>query len=169
MTFAVPTVLSSKKAASSSCPRVLRWFSVGLLIAGGLLLGRAWWTNDLASRSKDWPTTAGTVLHSRVVREGGKGESKFVPLVRYSYEVAGIRYESERRSLASSKTRQSTAEAICRDYPPGGAVTVHYDPEKPGESLLVVGPSHETVPLAVIGGILLVLSGFLFTRGLQTG
>ncbi len=89
--------------------------------------------------------------------------------MRYSYEVAGQKYESERVSLASSKSKQSRAEKTVSEYPTGMAVTVHYDPEKPGDALLAIGPSHETAPLAAVGGVLLVLSGFLFTRGLQTG
>lgn len=169
MTIPIPAVAAETKATCSSGPRVLRWLSLGMFLLGGILLGRAWWTNDLSGRSAEWPTTEGTVLDARVVREGSKGESKFRAVVRYSYAVSGQQYESERVSLASSKTKQSRDEKTVSEYPSGSAVTVHYDPEQPGDALLVIGPSHETVPLAAVGGVLLLMSGFLFTRGLQTG
>ena len=169
MTLPIPMVLSAKRPSGSTSPTAIRVLSAGALILGAVLLGRAWWTNDLAQRSRDWPTTTGTVMHSRAERQNRKGEAKYTPLVHYSYEVAGSRYESERRALSSLKTSKTKAEAICQDYPPGKTVTVYYDPAKPGEALLMPGQSHETLPLAIVGAVLLGLSGFFFTRSLQAG
>lgn len=167
MTLVIPTVITNTKQCSSSGSAVFRWMGIGLFVGGCLLVGRAWWTNDLSNRSKEWPTTPGTVVESNVQKKGKNGDARFRPIVRYVYAVGGVKYESTRVSLEKSKSRQSIAEEVCKKYPAESGVTVHYDPQSPGDALLELGSSDETVPLAIIGSTMLVFCGILFTRSLQ--
>ena len=92
----------------------------------------------LAEASRSWPTAEGTVVASEVVVTRGKGKT-YTAQVRYSYQVGGAPYGSDRIQFGSSGTDQKVANATVADHPVGKRVKVYYNPGKPAQAVLVPG------------------------------
>ena len=50
--------------------------------------------------------------------------------VFYTYNIAGVEYESSQELNAEQRTREAS-------YAPGSAITIRYDPRQPGNSVVV--------------------------------
>ncbi|WP_434391345.1 DUF3592 domain-containing protein [Melittangium boletus] len=88
-------------------------------------------------RSASHPRASGLITRSEVVR-AGKNSHGFA--VRYTYEVQGVAYESTRyRYAAWSSSNKRRVEDFARRFPVGARVPVFYDPESPGEAVLITG------------------------------
>jgi hypothetical protein len=121
--------------------------SIALLLAAVFLYyWRVRTYNKAAVRAK-FPTVTGSVVSS-VVREevhedndketGYSRSVRYVPVIRYSYSVGGSPYENDRYAVLDQpgSSNSSIAQAIVDRYPKGTAVTVHYNPDSPGDSFL---------------------------------
>ena len=97
-----------------------------------------WAGND----SLNWPTVSGTVIEATATpvagaRTGGGWQVR----VEYRYELDGQVYSSDR--LFYTRRLGGRTEQMARDelvhYVPGGAVLVHYHPERPERAVLNPG------------------------------
>ncbi len=106
-----------------------------LVVAAGL----AWFVrSQLAAirQARSWPTANATILGSSISSQQiGEGEM-YEPKVRYAYEVAGQRYESERIRFGRFWESQNGARAILERFPVGSSVPVYYDPADPAIATL---------------------------------
>ncbi|MBV9827999.1 MAG: DUF3592 domain-containing protein [Alphaproteobacteria bacterium] len=103
------------------------------------------------------PTAPGLVISSEVVATqrsdkdyGSKPEPCYMARIRYRYTVAGKEYESDTRTNAEigpdsgiiragvDFPREIYAQRVADRYPQGARIVVHYNPEKPSESVLDV-------------------------------
>jgi hypothetical protein len=100
-----------------------------------------------AARARLWPTAPGRVETSDVrsyqVRSRSTGESsaswkeKCRPNVVYGYDVAGVHYRGDKISYFSSGSNsEDIARKVAKRYPVGTQLTVHYNPDNPGESAI---------------------------------
>ncbi|GAB6094242.1 hypothetical protein JCM14469_04940 [Desulfatiferula olefinivorans] len=138
---------TTKNTASNAVILVLALVGFGIVF-GGFGLFRY----QTAKKSLAWPSTTGTITSARAEsRKADKG-FQYMPSVRYTYSVNQTRYTGSRITASDTYEKtKSRAEKILRDYPVGGAVTVYYDPEKPGESLLVTGMKANVYGLLAAG------------------
>ncbi len=85
--------------------------------------------------------------------------------MKYSYEVNGNAYTSERISTDNlSSNAREDAQDVIDAYSPDLPVTVHYSPSNPADSVLQIGSIAKNLVKAGIGcGALLV--GVFFRRG----
>ena len=91
----------------------------------------------LASRS--WPVSDGVVLSSKVHTHTSQNHSNYVPKVHYKYQVHGQWYTGDRLAFGfSNRSREETSDIVDR-YTPGTAIPVHFNPNRPGESVLQPG------------------------------
>jgi hypothetical protein len=96
-------------------------------------------------KSRNWPTAAGTVQDARIqmhqsTDEEGDVTTTYEAFVQYRYSVSGREYQGMRRTFSDVRTSsRSRTEKILERYPPGGSVTVYYDPEDPSASVLEPG------------------------------
>lgn len=98
--------------------------------------------------SREWPTTQGQITSSRIVqvseRVSPKGDHssyppKYEARLSYSYQVDGQPYSGNRlriRSHAYSNEKHARRELA--NYPVGQQVEVHYNPEEPESSVLLL-------------------------------
>lgn len=123
-----------------------------------------------ALASSSWPTTDGLVISTGVDEtSSGTGTRRsrgYRPSVRYAYEVDGMRHEGDRISFADevSKTR-SHATLVINRYPVNAAVTVAYDPDDPGTSVLEPGASPASFLVAGFGVAVLALGLYVGITG----
>jgi hypothetical protein len=122
---------------------------------------------DAASReAAGWPTTTGTVTRtwietSETVGDRGRRHTLYAPRVAYDYEVQGVRYSGERLSLnqAHQQAARRDAENELKSYAVGTSVEVHYDPNAPGISALIIEGTGSISWLGVGVGALVALFG----------
>ncbi len=157
-------------------------FFVIFFIAGGFIMAvgafflvmgalEAW----RGHASLSWPTVRGTVLESNLVhssRRTGTGRSatsrasEWTPIVRYEYEVGGVRFESGRVDFMTRAGGRGAAEAELKGLEAGAEVTVHYDPDEPSRAVLRAGngPWDWIPPLMGVLGLTVPPALFLLAR-----
>lgn len=168
----------------SALPTMLRlagrFFPWPFIIAGGVMLVLGARDLEHGWRSAEWPGVEGKITESRVARhshagaQGGRRTS-YSAEVKYTYEVAGQRFEADRirfGKISSHNKAAATAEA--GRHPAGATVKVFHHPADPAMSVLEPGvsPGGWLLPGlgAVFFGVGTVMSFVLprfFRRGLS--
>ena len=110
----------------------------GLILAGRLAVRRV-------TNSEQWPAVEGVIVESAVAASRDGGRQRYLPVVRYRYEIGGERYESSRIQWAAPAgfRKYTRARKILDDYRSGSVVKVHYDPQRPG--MAVLRPGHPAI------------------------
>lgn len=90
-------------------------------------------------RARTWPTVAGRVYSTEVRLEttgsgpNGVRQSAYFAIVTYSYSAQNESYSGLLRHRFMSEKR---AEGWAKDYPADRSLLIHYNPDKPAESML---------------------------------
>lgn len=104
-------------------------------------------------RSRDFPTTTGTITRSEVKITRGKKKSRsYRANIAYSYRAGGGEWTSDRIYFGMSGSNdRSDAEALVAAMPVGSEVVVYYDPQAPEKAVLQPGlrPDHLFIALLV--------------------
>jgi len=114
-------------------PNALGLLIVGaIVIIGGVLeITTAMRNRRVAEQSRGWPRVDGEVVHRGLKRTFLQGIGQ-VPLVRYSFEAAGQRWEHDHVVFGGHRAMpRRRAEKILSRYPTGTKVQVVYDPNDP--------------------------------------
>lgn len=145
----------------------------GVFLALILVLLAVKWVQT--RRAQSWPQTQGRVVVSRVESRTIQGV-RDIPRtgnfarIEYTYKVDGREYRGKTVGLGEQMPDVDVEETLDR-YPEGREITVYYNPEDPGVSLL-----ERSVPEGVGKGVLVLvlffgglgLGGYLyFTRGVE--
>ncbi len=118
----------------------------------GAFLGYVTWTLRQSEQAMlAWPTVAGT-MHAISIEARPKSTSVittgpvkkvWMVVASYDYEVGGTAYRGNKLSNAAEyqdvdvyAQPTATLTDILARYPAGSGVTVHYNPAKPGQSVL---------------------------------
>jgi hypothetical protein len=103
----------------------------GILLAGGALEIYSTFINRYrAFKSPDWPRLPGVIIGHKTRRPILSGLGRVVPLVRYSFTVAGETYEHDAVMFGGHHAvKGKEAEAVFRRYPLDSAVQVIVDPK----------------------------------------
>ena len=114
--------------------------------------------------AKRWREAPGKVIATHVEhRDASSGSAHYayyVPTIRYAYVVNGREQEGERLrfGMPSARSRRA-AEAMLAPYPAGAEIKVHYDPDRPDQSVLEPGKMGSNLLVAAI------LCGVVFLGG----
>jgi hypothetical protein len=88
-------------------------------------------------QAQSWPERSCTVRDSRVVEHSDSDGSTYSVDIRYSYEVDGRSYQSNRYDFMSySSSGRSDKEAVVARYPPEARVACYVNPEDPADAVL---------------------------------
>ena len=149
-------------------------FDMEQLIAGlfGLVLGVVGLVTAITLFKKRsafslWKTTQGTVIERGAYQPDipmlSAPAFRYAPLVRYSYTVDGKEFISNtifpRRIQLPQRSKKQWAERKAQAFPDD--VTVHYNPDDPGESYLVM-TSKLTLGVVVAASCFATIVGVLF-------
>ena len=132
------------------------------ILLGGLgifLIIHAQRSKQKAMQSQSWPVTKGTITQTDIRAQEHDEVVRYVPVVRYTYEVEGMIHESRQITFGSGvefNSRQKAAEYLA-EYPVDAEVSVYYNSEKPSEAVLRQVAQKTTVGL-VIGIVLVVIT-----------
>jgi hypothetical protein len=140
---------------------VLCAIACGMILAGRLTIQRG-------TGTETWRAARGVIIDSTIAADRDGGRQRFRPVVRYRYEVDGQRYEGSRIQWAMDQgyRKYTRARHLLDRYRTGSAITVHYDPSRPGSAVLQTGGSNTAVlrPVYVITSTAAVYT--LFTIGI---
>jgi hypothetical protein len=88
--------------------------------------------------SASWVPTAATIAHAELLTSATTDSAEYRISVAYEYVVNGVRYTGKRIGFGPrSYTRKKRAQAELERYPVGCTVTAYFDPENPGDAVLV--------------------------------
>lgn len=125
---------------------------------GLFLIIHAQRSKQKAQQSQSWPVAKGIITQTDIRTQEDDETVRYVPVVHYTYEVAGLVYEGKRVAFGSDVefgSRQKAAEYLAA-YPLDTEVSVYYNPEKPSEAVLQQVARKTTVGL-VIGIVMLAV------------
>ena len=149
------------------------WFRIGFLAGGLIILAGAIGFHVYAAQrmaaASAWPTAQARVIESNIAggpRSGARrsGSITYHSRIAYEYDVAGRTYRNDRIWLLteSRSSDPSAAEALRAAYPEGGTGPVHYNPDDPADSALIVEVAVWPLTLVFVGiGLLFLLLGWL--------
>jgi len=132
------------------------------LLLGGLgvyLIIDAQRSRRKALQSQSWPVTKGVITQTDIRAQEHDETIRYVPIVRYMYEVDGTSFEGRQITIGSGvefNSHQKATEYLAK-YPVETAVSVYYNPEKPSEAVLQQVAQKTSVGL-VIGIVLVVIT-----------
>lgn len=117
---------------------------LGIVFAGiaVLLFIVALISRKKAQASQAWPTAPGAIVsssiqeHQQYDADDQSTSTSYEPVIQYRYTIMGQEYLGSRVAFGASSFGRSQAEAIVNRYRPNQAVSVHYDPQEPSESVL---------------------------------
>ena len=120
---------------------------VAAVVIGGILgialFWIGWYQRKKMQASLAWPqvpgTITGTSIEASESRDSDDGyTTNFTPKVVYRYEVGGRTFAGTRLAWAErSFPSPQRAQVELAMYPVDAPVTVYYNPEKPGDSVLI--------------------------------
>lgn len=117
--------------------------SLGILGAilfplGTFYYARSKWNQERARLSRTWPTVPGQVQSSEIERRiTGLPMVMWRLALSYGYRVSEIGYQGDAVQFgARYVSSKELIFTLAKKYPPGAAVTVHYDPDDPATSVI---------------------------------
>lgn len=146
---------------------LLFWIGPALFFLFGFfgLAGGLWHLAKMIS-TLFWPAVKGVVVQSGVRASDGF----FSPDITYSFEVDGRKYESSAVDIGRAESGDEAGpQQIVRRYGEGKEVVAHYNPKKPGESVLIPGFN---VPLLLMffgAGLGFMFVAWIFWAGSREG
>jgi hypothetical protein len=106
---------------------------VALIFAGIYMLQKALYSIREVVSSRNWPSTPGVVVrHTADISTGNARTHRAF----YTFTVDGHTYDGNVYFIGSRMTYKSELNDFFNHYALGNPVTVFYNPDKPGESLL---------------------------------
>ncbi|MFH0945322.1 MAG: DUF3592 domain-containing protein [Planctomycetota bacterium] len=148
--------------------RFLQTVFLPIFLVGGVALALVVGPLEVvqAKQSRSWPTVVGSVASAGINETVNRKGRRYLPVIRYRYEVGGQTYESDTVSgrTAKSYPERSDAQGHLEEVVSGGSPTVHYNPDNPGQAVLTPGSLWRAIGITGIGVILLALCGWIMLR-----
>lgn len=119
--------------------------------------------NSSEKNSKNWPSTIGTVVESRVIGPTGRLHPTYSTQWKYEFYVKSVKYSSTRNAFGVFKgfRQKNNAELELNRHPVGSKVKVIYDPENPSYAALQLSSSGSLYWMLIFVGGLCTLTGVM--------
>lgn len=117
------------------------WFFVAIFFLAGVgLVSMGRKLERQARIAATWPVTTGKLERCEVIERPGIGAEDLSTWhldLRYSYEVDGVRYESDRYAFGYGDPRDDGKHRqIAATLQAAPRLSVHYDPRRPSEAVI---------------------------------
>ena len=142
-------------------------FVIGLVLFLTTLsaLGFLWGVKIYSTEknSKNWPSTIGTVVESRVIGPTGRRNPSYSPEWKYEFYVKSVSYSSTRNAFGVFKgfRKKNNAELELNRHPVGSKVKVIYNPDNPSHAALQLSSSGSLYWMLIFVGGLCTLTGVM--------
>jgi hypothetical protein len=136
------------------------------LILTALGIGFSIWgygVMEITRSSLKWPATQALIVRSQIKTTSSSGGTKYQHSadIIYRYTINGKEYTSNKIIVGDySSSSGRRAKKITRQYREGSYVEAYYNPDRPGEAVLIPGGSI-LIYVPFVFGILAVCSGVI--------
>ncbi|MEI6202253.1 MAG: DUF3592 domain-containing protein, partial [Enhydrobacter sp.] len=114
----------------------------------------------LSRISRSWPTVPGVLEQRSIDRRSTLRGNTYAISLSYSYEVGGRKYHGDRLAFAPSRLDTGDLlDGLLAKYPANAAVTVHYNPIDPEDSVLETDDAPARQPMGRVIILLLLPVG----------
>jgi len=115
--------------------------STAAIIASGLIgsvfIGRTLYLHAKVQASRDWPHVIGKITSANLTEDSRGEGTSYEAKVQYEYAVNGVHFTGDRIGFTpQSYVRSNRARQVLDMYRVNAAVTVYFDPAKPGQAVL---------------------------------
>ncbi|MBN2533018.1 MAG: DUF3592 domain-containing protein [Spirochaetales bacterium] len=133
------------------------------LVVGIIFLCIVIFVHTSSLQTFSWEITDGLILSASIIqRLDSDNQIEYYPEVSYSYSIEGKEYRSTRISLFQvGNGTKSEAATIVNRYPTGKNITVYYDPQNPGNAVLVRGISPFVMTILYILVVIVLAAGII--------
>jgi hypothetical protein len=108
------------------------------VVVGLALIGFSFYQRSRLRASENWLPIPAMIAHAELLTSATTDSSEYRILVVYEYVANGVQYTGKRIGFGPrSYIRKKRAEAELARYPEGSTVTAYFNPENPGEAVLV--------------------------------
>jgi hypothetical protein len=150
-------------------------FGVVAIIGGSIAAGYAFinWTEY--EDSANWPTVRAEIIDQNIIEDYDSEDSeyRYEPVIRYSYEVDGADYESDRIGFFGKKyDTRAEAQEVINSYLLTTDLETRYNPDNPEKAVLERDTDETLLAGLGIGGAIGIIVGlamivFGLLRGLR--
>jgi hypothetical protein len=120
--------------------------------------------------SQSWVPATATILKAELLTSAASDSTEYRILLAYEYESNGVRYTGKRIGFGPrGYARKKRAEAELQLYPVGGTVTAYFDPENPGEAVLVREAPSNVLYLVMGIGLLSLSAAIVVWTSIRAG
>ncbi len=136
------------------------------IVLGSVLLAAMIYQFGRADDSQSWLETEGSIASERIVRqkvgEGSRRSWTYLPKVMYTYWVDGQRYTGTKYTIGAGiegfPSEFQARKFLQTNYPKGANVTVYYNPDQPGDAVLLRGGG-SNLKWITIAAVAILLAG----------
>jgi hypothetical protein len=108
------------------------------VIVGIAMIAYSLFQRSRLRASASWVPVTATIVKAELLTSATTDSSEYRISLAYEYEANGVRYTGKRIGFGPrSYIRKKRAQAELEKYPVTCTVTVYFDPENPGEAVLV--------------------------------
>jgi len=111
---------------------------IGWILVGLTLFGLGIKTSYYGAKSTSWPSTAGVIQTSKVVKQRNNGRTTFHWDFDYTYVHDGMQYQASKVSFGVTSLSVSPSQ-LADKYSKGKAVRVFFNPDDPSIAVLERG------------------------------
>jgi hypothetical protein len=141
---------------------------IGFIMIGGFVLYLNFVSLYQSIQSqKEWSQTKGKVIKSFVITKDAqtiRQTDRYIPYVQYIYKADNTKHINDKIHFYNPKVVDiEKAKQVIKKYPVNSIVAVYYNPQKPYESVLVMGTTEyaDTFWEILFGAFFLILGLFL--------
>ncbi len=136
------------------------FISVFFLVGFGLL-GFGLYSYYRGHQALSWPTVEGRLEACHLKEKSDSDSTTWEVNVRYSYSVAGQEFEGQRLAFGySASSAHEAHKGIYEKLKSASVVTIRYQPDNPGDSVLAAGFNRSTFMVLAFA-----VTWLLFTTG----
>ena len=130
-------------------------FAALFFLFGGAAIYFAFYVGGEIAQKRDWPTVPGKILE-RKVGEPISAKRSYMPYVKYQYDVGDKHFINDQVYLIKrTGGLHDEIQKLVDGLP--DPVPVHYDPNNPGDSFLIVNPTGTKWILVGAGALALLM------------
>lgn len=139
-------------------------FGVISVIVSVFVLSAAYNSWSIAQQGKTWRKTSATIESAEVVRQVSKRHHNITWHIQldYRFTVSGQAFHDRDIHYRYTNSVRNFVEGKLKDFPPGSAVTIYYDPLNPTASAFMRPTAGDVKVMAFVGGFFLLFGVVMF-------
>ena len=140
------------------------------VVAGLAMIGYSFYQRNRLRASESWVAIPATIAKAEVLTSATTDSTDYRLRVVYEYVANGVPYTGKRIGFGPrTYVRKKRAQAELERYPVSSTVTAYFNPENPGEAVLVREAPSKALYLVMGIGLLGLATGIVVWTSIRAG